>query len=122
MPLNTGGLLLTTLAILDAEHSFGDDILPLIGLVVLWFGFTSGSGGLEDEDESEEAFRRGPYTLLKSIDTELVPELIKFSVLSSVLSSHHNSFLFPNICITSQIKSPLTLVQSGTELGGPNQN
>jgi hypothetical protein len=43
MPLNTvgtGGILLTTLAVLDAEHSVGDDFIPLIGLVMLWFDFT----------------------------------------------------------------------------------
>jgi hypothetical protein len=64
-----GALLLTTLAALDIEHSFGDDFLPLIGVVVLWFDFMSNSGGLEDEDEDEEALCRGPYALLKSADT-----------------------------------------------------
>jgi hypothetical protein len=44
MPLNTvgiGGILLTMLAVLDAEHSVGDNFIPLIGLVMLWFDFTS---------------------------------------------------------------------------------
>ena len=55
--------------ILDVEHSFGDDFLPLIGFVVLWFDFMSSSEQLDDEDTDEEAFRRGPYMLLKSTDT-----------------------------------------------------
>ena len=74
MPLSAvgiGGLLLTALAILDdVDQSLNDDLLPLIGLVVLWFDLASSTpGSLEDGNNDETVFCRGPYMPSKSIDT-----------------------------------------------------
>ena len=65
MPLSAvgiGGLLLTALAVLDdVDQSLNDDLLPLIGLVVLWFDLASSTPrSLEDGNNDETVFCRGP--------------------------------------------------------------
>lgn len=108
--IGLASLVLTTLALFDAETLPDDDFLPLLGLLVVWFDFTtSATRNLSGDEEENEEKNRGPYMLMKSIDTlpaMMEHESVKwirfffrsvglcshFYIIHSVCSCTHQSF------------------------------